>query len=32
MATLVPRFNTWRMVQEYTERYYIAPPGEAAGR
>ncbi len=23
MATLVPRFNTWRMVQEYTERYYL---------
>jgi starch phosphorylase len=22
MATLVPRFNTWRMVQEYTEKYY----------
>ncbi len=23
MATLVPRFNTWRMVQEYTEKYYL---------
>jgi starch phosphorylase len=23
MATLVPRFNTWRMVQEYTTRYYL---------
>jgi starch phosphorylase len=24
MATLVPRFSTWRMVQEYTQRYYLA--------
>ncbi len=23
MATLVPRFNTWRMVREYTDRYYV---------
>jgi glycogen phosphorylase len=23
MATLVPRFNTWRMVQEYTRKYYL---------
>ena len=23
MATLVPRFNTWRMVREYTEKYYL---------
>ena len=23
MATLVPRFSTWRMVQEYTEKYYL---------
>jgi len=23
MATLVPRFNTWRMVQEYATRYYL---------
>src|SRR5258705_1762018 len=23
MLTLVPRFNTWRMVQEYTNRYYL---------
>jgi starch phosphorylase len=23
MATLVPRFNTWRMVEEYTRRYYL---------
>jgi len=24
MVTLVPRFNTWRMVQEYTQKYYTA--------
>ncbi len=23
MATLVPQFNTWRMVQQYTRRYYL---------
>ncbi|MDQ6632317.1 MAG: alpha-glucan family phosphorylase, partial [Verrucomicrobiota bacterium] len=23
MITLVPQFNTWRMVQEYTEKYYL---------
>ena len=23
MATLVPRFTTWRMVQEYAEKYYL---------
>jgi starch phosphorylase len=23
MATLVPRYNTWRMVQEYTQKYYV---------
>ncbi len=23
MATLVPQFNTWRMVQEYTTKYYL---------
>jgi glycogen phosphorylase len=23
MATLVPRFNTWRMVQEYVQKYYL---------
>ncbi len=23
MITLVPKFNTWRMVQEYTEKYYL---------
>jgi starch phosphorylase len=25
MATLVPQFTTWRMVQEYTEKYYLPP-------
>jgi starch phosphorylase len=24
MATLIPRFTTWRMVQEYTLKYYLA--------
>ncbi len=23
MVTLVPQFNTWRMVQEYTTKYYV---------
>ena len=23
MATLVPRFNTWRMVQEYCDKFYL---------
>ena len=23
MATLIPKFNTWRMVQEYTTKYYL---------
>ena len=23
MVTLVPQYNTWRMVQEYTKRYYL---------
>jgi len=23
MATLVPQYNTWRMVQEYTRKYYL---------
>ena len=27
MITLTPRFNTWRMVQEYTQRYYL-PDGD----
>ena len=22
MATLVPKYNTWRMVQEYSNKYY----------
>ncbi len=25
LVTIVPRFNTWRMVQEYTTRYYLPP-------
>ena len=24
MVTLVPQYNTWRMVQEYTKKYYLA--------
>jgi starch phosphorylase len=24
MATLVPEFNTWRMVKDYTRRYYLS--------
>jgi len=24
MVTLVPQYNTWRMVQEYTRKYYLA--------
>jgi len=28
MVTLVPQYNTWRMVQEYTKKYYLPPiPG-----
>jgi hypothetical protein len=23
MVTLVPKYNTWRMVQEYTNKYYL---------
>jgi starch phosphorylase len=23
MVTLVPKFNTWRMVQEYATKYYV---------
>ena len=30
MATLPPRFNTWRMVQEYVAKYYL-PPDRTAG-
>jgi starch phosphorylase len=25
MLTLVPKYNTWRMVQEYTHKYYLPP-------
>ena len=24
MVTLVPQFNTWRMVQDYAKKYYVA--------
>ena len=24
MATIAPRYNTWRMVQEYSQKYYIS--------
>ena len=23
MVTLVPKYNTWRMVQDYTQKYYL---------
>jgi starch phosphorylase len=23
MVTLVPQYNTWRMVQDYTQKYYV---------
>jgi len=23
MVTLAPQFNTWRMLQEYTRKYYF---------
>jgi hypothetical protein len=23
MVTLMPEYNTWRMVQEYTRKYYL---------
>jgi len=26
MVTLVPKFNTWRMVQEYVQKYYLTDP------
>jgi starch phosphorylase len=26
MITLVPKYNTWRMVQEYTQKYYLQKP------
>jgi glycogen phosphorylase len=25
MVTLVPQYNTWRMVQDYTRKYYLGP-------
>ena len=25
MATLAPEYTTWRMVQEYTRKYYLPP-------
>lgn len=30
MVTLVPQFNTWRMVQEYAKKYYL--PGNPMGK
>ncbi len=27
MVTLVPQYNTWRMVQEYTKKYYLKREG-----
>ncbi len=27
MVTLVPKYNTWRMVQEYTHKYYVPDSG-----
>jgi glycogen phosphorylase len=27
MATMIPKFTTWRMVQEYVLKYYMAAPG-----
>ena len=29
MATLVPQYSTWRMVQEYAAKYYLPPAGPA---
>jgi glycogen phosphorylase len=26
MVTLVPQYNTWRMVQDYTQKYYLPKP------
>jgi len=28
MVTLVPKYNTWRMVQEYTQKYYLTGKSE----
>jgi len=30
MVTLVPQYNTWRMVQEYTRKYYLPKPPPAS--
>jgi starch phosphorylase len=32
MATLVPKFTTWRMVQEYVQKYYFEDIRPSAGR
>jgi starch phosphorylase len=32
MVTLVPQFNTWRMVQDYTRKYYLPEPGARRSR
>jgi starch phosphorylase len=32
LVTLVPKYNTWRMVQEYTEKYYLAAPREVSAK
>ena len=29
MVTLVPKFSTWRMVQEYTQKYYLTGAGKS---
>ncbi len=31
MATLIPKFTTWRMVQEYTLKYYLPGPDSNTG-
>jgi glycogen phosphorylase len=30
MATMLPKFTTWRMVQEYVLKYYLAGSGTVA--
>ncbi|HEX4118980.1 MAG TPA: alpha-glucan family phosphorylase [Verrucomicrobiae bacterium] len=32
MVTLVPKYNTWRMVQDYTRNYYLPASGAPAGK
>jgi starch phosphorylase len=32
MVTLVPKYNTWRMVQDYTRSYYLPASGAPAGK